>query len=138
MIVAASERVLRKAEIGDCWTFRGALVNGYGYTHVVDAPGKYRTAFAHRVVYEELVGPVPTGKDLDHLCRNRACVNPDHLQPVSRRENLLRGQTIVARQVRRTHCPRGHEYTENTYLYRNMRYCRACREIVNNARKRAI
>jgi hypothetical protein len=66
--------------------------------------------------------------DIDHLCRNRACVNPDHLEPVTRRENLLRGLTTTARNASRTHCPQGHPYDErNTYISpKGDRRCREC------------
>ena len=85
--------------------------------------------FAHRVVYEILVGPIPVGLELDHLCRNRACVNPDHLEPVTTRTNLLRGYSPWACRARQTHCKRGHEFTpENTYgTGDGRRYCRTCR-----------
>lgn len=68
---------------GDCWEWMGAR-NGTGY-------GNIESRGAHRVIYEALVGPIPKGLDLDHLCRNPPCVNPDHLEPVTRSTNLLRG-----------------------------------------------
>ena len=75
-------------------------------------------------------GPIPEGLDLDHLCRNRWCVNPEHVEPVTRRENLIRGQTTIAQNVSKTHCPAGHAYDEtNTYYYRGMRQCRICRDL---------
>lgn len=87
-----------------------------------------RLRLAHRVSYEMFVGPIPEGLTLDHLCRTPACVNPDHLEPVTRGENVLRGTGITARNARKTHCPKGHPYdAENTYVDpRNKRYCRAC------------
>lgn len=83
---------------------------------------------AHRVAYELFVAEIPEGFDLDHLCRNRGCVNPDHLEPVTRRENLLRGETIPARNARITHCPQGHPYdAENTRIRPcGRRRCAAC------------
>ena len=86
---------------------------------------------AHRWLYERWVGPVPAGLEPDHLCRVPACVNPMHLEPVTHAENLARapitGGTINAAK---THCPRGHEYTdENTQINRGKRNCRECRRI---------
>jgi hypothetical protein len=107
-----------------CWEWTGAITRlGYGNAYVGG-----RTMLAHRAVYEALVGPVPNGLTLDHLCRNRGCVNPAHLEPVTHRENVLRGEGFAARHARKTHCPRGHPYDEkNTEWYRGGRYCRACR-----------
>jgi hypothetical protein len=78
-----------------CWIFTGALNAGYGRIHA-GHPGSQRLLYVHRVAYEQLVGPIPEGLDLDHLCRNRACCNPAHLEPVTRRENLLRGESTLA------------------------------------------
>lgn len=72
-----------------CWEWPGNQRGGYGRIETKVA-GKRRRPAAHRVFYEEFVGPIPDGLSIDHLCRNRACVNPDHLEPVSMRENLLR------------------------------------------------
>lgn len=112
----------------ECWPWL-ASENGHGYGQfTVYIDGKMRARAAHRVVYQLLVGPIPEGLDLDHLCRSRICVNPAHLEPVTRRENLLRGITLPAAEVERTHCPRGHAYDEvNTYLHGGQRHCRACR-----------
>lgn len=90
-----------------CWMWTaGTNGRGYGcYYH-----GK-TTKRAHGVAYETLVGPVPEGKQLDHLCRQRLCANPSHLEPVTNRENTLRGIGTSAQNARKTHCPRGHPYT---------------------------
>lgn len=87
-----------------------------------------RTKVAHRVAYELLVGPIPDGLTLDHLCRNRACVNPEHLEPVTNRENILRGTAPSAMNAAKTHCPQGHPYDEaNTYVSaKGSRHCRQC------------
>lgn len=86
-----------------CWDWTGTKTDdGYGRVHT-DAGMRV----AHRVIYELLVGEIPEGHDLDHLCRNRACCNPQHLEPVTRRENLLRGDTIPAAHVAGRDC--GHD-----------------------------
>jgi hypothetical protein len=83
---------------------------------------------AHRVVYEKLIGEIPRGFVLDHLCRNRKCVNPSHLEPVSPRENILRGVGSAAKNHAKTTCKRGHSFTkENTYLRNGSRSCKECK-----------
>lgn len=96
--------------------------SGYGRLHW---QGTLR--YAHRVAYEVLVGPIPEGLVLDHLCRNRACVNVTHLEVVTNRVNILRGETLMAANVAKTHCPQGHEYTpENTVQRDGGRHCAIC------------
>ena len=119
-----AERFWEKVEkSATCWLWTSAI-NWGGYAKF--RIGK-RDVYAHRWAYEHIVGPIPEGMDLDHLCRVRRCVRPDHLEPVTHQENVLRGEGIAARQAQKTHCPKGHEYTpENTRTYRGHRYCRTC------------
>lgn len=110
-----------------CWVWLGKPANtGYGQIGF-DHP-KRVTRNAHRVVYELLVGEVPEGKQLDHTCRNRLCVNPEHLEPVTQRENLLRGSGIPARNAAKTHCINGHELVEGSYWSYGSRGGRQCKE----------
>jgi hypothetical protein len=94
---------------------------------------------AHRVAYQLLVGPIPDGMVVDHKCRNRSCVNPAHLEPVTQEENVRRSVGHVgARQAEKTHCKRGHAYDEaNTYWApdRRHRLCRECSRITRRERK---
>lgn len=112
---------------GGCWVWTAAKGHhGYGRFW---SSSRGRTVQAHRWSYEEATGAtVPFGRELDHLCRNPGCVNPDHLEPVTHRENLLRGTGVVAQCARRTHCVNGHEYNEeNTYVRPNGgRACKEC------------
>lgn len=111
-----------------CWQWTGSLVQkGYGQIKQ-DSKGLR----AHRVMYEWMIGPIPDGLHLNHKCRNRGCVNPDHLETVTISENTLHheSQANAAKNLRKTHCIRGHEFTLlNTYWYpgRNKRACRICR-----------
>ncbi len=121
-----------------CWEWkRGLNHGGYG-SYTID--GKTRNA--HRVSYEMFRGEIPPGLDLDHLCRNRRCVNPDHLEAVTRSVNLKRGKSghhVRARQLAKTECPKGHPYNDvNTYTDpRGHRMCKPCaRQATRNWRAR--
>lgn len=89
-----------------CWVWTGAIgvKNGYGY---VRTDGK--TTTTHRVTYVEAKGPIPEGLEIDHLCRNRACCNPDHLEAVTTGINSYRGESLAGINARKTHCINGHE-----------------------------
>jgi hypothetical protein len=102
------ERFISPEPNTGCWFWTGALREGYGlYSERVN--GKTRSQNAHRAVYRALVGEIPSALQLDHLCRVRCCVNPDHLEPVTQRENILRGQGVAAEHAKRTTCKNGHQ-----------------------------
>ena len=120
---------------GDCWEWTAAKSNGYGK---INSGGVISTTLrAHRVSWYFLVGEIPDGLELDHLCRNRGCVNPDHLEPVTRKENMRRGHWAADVQRAKTECPHGHEYTpDNTYIIPSTgsRSCVTCKKNRDQAR----
>jgi hypothetical protein len=125
---------IRTDPVTGCWEWQARRHRGYGTFWLKGS------RFAHRVSWELLVGPIPEGLTIDHLCRNKGCVRPDHLEPVPATLNTSRSHEFRAR---RTHCDKGHEFTpENTgwitprdsYPYR---YCRQCsRKRVNRWRQK--
>jgi hypothetical protein len=142
----AIERFWDKTRISKsgCWLWTAAAQKGYGVFHP-DPPYPNRV-YAHRWAYEQFVGPIPEGLQLDHLCRVTNCVNPDHLDPCDGRTNRLRGETRRpnngAHNRVKTHCPQGHPYDEpNTGYDRDgSRYCRTCKRLKKrerDARRRA-
>lgn len=120
-------------DVNGCWIWIGyTATNGYGHIGRRLAGGKKTVKLAHRVVYEALSGKIPGKLSIDHLCRVRCCVNPGHLEPVTTRENVLRGVGITAANAKKTHCNKGHAFTsENTSIvlddYGYSRSCKACR-----------
>lgn len=113
---------------GDCWIWNKSLTCwGYGQTTY-----KHKPYSAHRLMYMTFVGPIPEGLELDHLCRNRNCINPEHLEPVTRSVNLTRSPiTKAGINARKTHCKNDHELIgDNLYIKPNgARNCRTCRNI---------
>lgn len=126
--VTVIDRLWEKTQITDgCWEWTGRIAhNGYGRIWV-----ERSTKPAHRVAYEHLIGPVPDGLELDHLCRNKRCVNPDHLEPVTHAENCRRADIALGIRSAITHCSFGHEFTNRNTAYRARkgavhRVCRKC------------
>lgn len=120
-----------------CIPYSGRLnTDGYGYSGTVICGER----LAHRIAYAEAMGPIPAGLTIDHLCRNRACINPGHLEAVTRTENTLRAN--AARGLM-THCRRGHEFTPDNIKvgsdgYRTCRTCYREKDRVSKARTRAL
>lgn len=133
------ERFFSKVEFASsgCWLWKaGGLSDGYGCFRIGRrGDGSRRMILAHRFAYELFRGPIPAALTLDHLCRSRACVNPDHLEPVTMQTNILRGEHPEFSGLL-THCKHGHPFDVfNTYYYAptKRRMCRTC----GNQRKRA-
>lgn len=118
-----------------CWEWlRGKTKSGYGRIRV-----NWTMFRTHRYFYENLVGPIPKGLEPDHLCRNRACFNPEHIEPVTPRVNQLRSFGVGGLNFRKTNCPQGHPYSGKNLLIRVIkstgglnRQCRECRRVLAN------
>ncbi len=124
------ERLMKRVvkQPNGCWLAKSS--KGW-YSQV--SFGFRNNLMGHRVVYERLKGKIPEGMHLDHLCRVKNCVNPDHLEPVTIKENVLRGVGLSAQNAKKTHCIRGHPFNEDNTLYkmrngRLIRSCRACQQ----------
>ena len=119
-----------------CWIWT-RLLNRYGYAEMkVDN----RSRGGHRVAYELLIGPIPNGLQIDHLCRVRACVNPAHLEAVTAQVNTLRSTNFAATNAKKVECLRGHPFTpENTRVdSKNRRNCQECARFRSRRRHRAV
>jgi len=117
-----------------CWNWRaGKNSDGYGTFWI----GK--TVSAHRFAYQLLIGSIPKDKEIDHLCRNRSCVNPVHMEIVTNKINVLRGISSPAENARKTYCKNGHPFNEeNTINYKDgRRQCRPCKKEYENNYHRA-
>lgn len=115
----------RLDKTGECWIWQGTTKPmGYGTIHYDKKP-----RLVHRLNYQLLVGEIPVGLELDHLCRNRACANPEHLEPVEHRVNIKRSP--ICGKPKQTHCIHGHEMFESE---KGLRYCKTCKKIRDKLR----
>ena len=121
--VSPIDRFMSHVEVtNNCWLWKGTTIYGYGYFSIEGTSRR-----AHRYLYQYLFGPLKQELTLDHLCRVRNCVNPNHLEPVSNWENCLRGNNIAALNSKKTHCKRGHPLIgENLKIIPNGRQCITC------------
>lgn len=113
-----------------CWEYAARTRQGRSYRQIaLRVDGKSVLVYAHRLAYEHFRGPIPDGLQLDHLCRNRTCVNPEHLEPVTPKVNTRRARALI------THCPAGHKYDhENTRISPDgRRYCSICKRAQTRA-----
>lgn len=130
------DRVMCRVSIDEstgCWLWTAGRSGGYARIKIGRS-----SVNAHRVAYQLLVGPIPEGTELDHLCRVRHCVNPEHVEPVTRKENILRGESPTARNARKTHCEHGHAFTPENTIVRpsGWRGCRLCGRAAQRRYKR--
>jgi len=129
------ERLMKRVVVDPktgCWNFTGAwMAGGYGGIGIATS----KTALAHRVSYQLFVGPIPEDHDLHHKCENKRCINPDHLEPLTRLAHQIKTPTTSRN---RTHCPKGHPLSgKNLVAYdlrtKNIRKCRECRRAIMKA-----
>lgn len=134
MRISAEQRFWQKVALPDengCWLWTASKCrDGYGFFSM-RVNGKHKNVGAHRFSYETTRGKIPPGMTIDHLCRVTSCVNPRHLEVVTQRDNGLRGNSESAKNAKKTHCPKGHEYAGSNLVYemnrgRRIRKCREC------------
>ena len=129
------ERKIKIEPLTFCWEWTACKFRqGYGLFHFNGKDGS-----AHRFAYEYWKGKIPAGLEIDHLCNNKKCVNPSHLEAVTHAEHMRRviiPKGIYSREGKKTHCPQGHEYNEkNTFFRKSGRQCKICAKIHQNRRK---
>ena len=121
---------------GNCWNWIGHVCKRTGYG--MGSPSHHKKYLAHRLSYELFVGVIPNNLQIDHICRNRKCTNPEHLRVVTAKENVLCGEGITAKNARKTHCPHGHEYGGNNLYIKpsGARVCRTCKRKTDRERRK--
>jgi len=119
-----------------CWLWTGNIITlGYGTVYLGRIPGgNSQYEYAHRISYEQYRGPIAPGLQIDHLCRVRSCVNPRHLEAVTQKTNILRGESMSAQHAKKTTCPQGHPYD---LFGDGSRRCRTCRRRQERERRSA-
>jgi hypothetical protein len=137
MNATAEQRFWRHVEkTKTCWYWRGSVnIDGYGQFNLIATHPGIKVVQVHRYAYQLIKGTIPPNLVLDHLCRNKRCVNPNHLEAVTSRTNTLRGIGVTAQNKKKTHCPRGHPY-EGENLYARPDGGRDCRKCMRAAGKR--
>lgn len=138
--IPALERFQLKIEYADCgcWLIPTGTKSGYAPFRPPNSKG---SRVAHRWLWEQVIAPIPAGMTLDHLCRTRNCVNPDHLEQVTLKENILRGNSPPALAARRDRCAKGHPYLPNNVYYYyvagvfKQRQCLVCRRAKQTRRR---
>lgn len=138
------DRFIEKVEMvteSGCWIWVGCCdSNGYGNLSkgVKVVEGYRKNYYAHRVAYELYKGSIPEGLDIDHLCRVRCCVNPDHLEAVCRKENVMRGNSPSNFNSIKMHCIRGHRLEGDNLFFDcdGYRQCRTCSRMRKRLEKR--
>jgi len=124
-------KVADSSNPNSCWEWVGAKSSaGYGQMTLTN-DGVRRKEYAHRLSYREFVGQIASNKEIDHLCRNRSCVNPTHLEAVTRKVNNARGESPSAKNLRKMYCPQGHPYAGSNLCVskEGHRFCRTCKNL---------
>ena len=133
---SVAERFWTQVEFTDtCWLWKAGVFSGGRHRYPCFTDETHKSIGGHRWAYQFCIGPIPAGLQVDHLCRNTLCVNPDHLEAVTRTENIRRGTSPTAANARKTHCPRGHLLVPPNLvnLASGGRMCKTCKAAYSRA-----